>query len=53
MVDDLEEVILALKAAGMATPNYKILPDGAYYFYNGQEDDHPPVYSPEPRGQID
>ena len=53
MVDELEEVILALRAAGMSMPQYKLLPDGSYYFYYGQEDFNPTVYSPESGRQVD
>ena len=47
MVDEIEEVILALKAAGMSMPQYEVLPDGSYYFYYGQKDTNPTIYSPE------
>lgn len=53
MVDELEEVILALRAAGMSMPQYKILPDGSYYFYYGQEDINTTIYSPESGRQVD
>jgi hypothetical protein len=51
-MDDVEEVILALKAAGMAMPQYKVLEDGSYYFYNGQENADIAVHSTESRGQV-
>ena len=39
MMEDIEEVILALKAAGYAMPQYEILPDGAvHYFYGTKEE---------------
>jgi hypothetical protein len=47
VVDELEEVILALKAAGMSMPQYEILPDGSYYFYYGQKDANPSIHIPE------
>lgn len=51
-MDEIEEVILALRAAGVPMPQYKILPDGSYYFYYGQEDIDTAVYSEEPRGSV-
>jgi len=51
-MDELEEVILALKAAGMSAPQYKVLEDGSYYFYNGQENADITVHSTESRGQV-
>jgi hypothetical protein len=53
MVDELEEVILALKAAGWAVPSYKILDTGVFYFDNRQQEaSDTPVYSEEPRGNV-
>lgn len=52
-MDELEEVILALRAAGMAMPQYQILPDGSYYFYYGQEDINTTIHIQEPRSQVD
>lgn len=52
-MDELEEVILALRAAGMAMPQYKILPDGSFYFYYGQEDINTTIHIPESRSQVD
>lgn len=40
---DLEEVILALKAAGYAAPEYEILPDGSTHLFYGQKDRNTPV----------
>jgi len=51
-MDELEEVILALRAAGVAMPQYQILPDGSYYFYYGQEDINTTIHSEEPRSQV-
>lgn len=51
-MDELEEVILALKAAGLAMPQYKVLPDGSYYFYYGQEEFNPPIHSEESGSQV-
>jgi len=51
--EDIEEVILALKAAGYATPSYKILDNGVVYFdYGQQETSNTPVYSEEPRSNV-
>jgi hypothetical protein len=38
MTEDIEEVILALRAAGYATPQYEILPDGAVHYFYGSKD---------------
>ena len=47
-MDEIEEVILALKAAGWAVPSYKILDTGVLYFdYRQQEADDTPVHSGE------
>lgn len=35
--EEIEEVILALRAAGAACPQYEVLPDGSYHFFNGQK----------------
>lgn len=51
-MDELEEAILALKAAGWATPRYTILENGVVYFEYGQTQQHPPVHSEEPRGNV-
>jgi hypothetical protein len=45
---DLEEVILALKAAGFAAPEYEILPDGSTHFFYGQKNIDTPVSFKEP-----
>lgn len=51
--NELEEVILALKAAGIAVPNFQILDDGAVYFdYGQQEANHTGVYSQAPRSDL-
>lgn len=51
--EEIEEVILALKAAGMQMPEYEILPDGSYHFFqNGQTKLNITVYSQEPRSPI-
>jgi hypothetical protein len=52
-MDEIEEVILALRAAGMSMPQYKILPDGSFYFYYGQEDINTTIHSEEPRRSVD
>jgi hypothetical protein len=36
--EDIEEVILALKAAGHPMPQYEILPDGAVHYFYGSKD---------------
>jgi hypothetical protein len=51
-MDEIEEVILALKAAGVPMPQYKILPDGSYYFYYGQENFDIGIHSEEPRSSV-
>jgi hypothetical protein len=51
-MDEIEEVILALRAAGVSMPQYKILPDGSYYFYYGQENIDTTIYSEEPRSSV-
>lgn len=52
-MDELEEIILALQAAGIAVPNFKILDDGVVYFdYGQQEANHTGVYSQEPRSDL-
>lgn len=51
--EDLEEVILSLKAAGLAMPEFKILSDGSYLLYtNGQEIGDITVHSSESRGDV-
>jgi len=51
--EELEEVILSLKAAGLAMPEFKILPDGSYLIYtNGQKIGDIAVHSSEPRSNI-
>jgi hypothetical protein len=52
-MDEIEEVILALRAAGVPMPQYKILPDGSYYFYYGQEDIDTAIHSQASRRQVD
>ena len=53
-MDEIEEVILALKAAGWAVPAYKILDDGVVYFDNGRSQTNDTgVHFQEPRGQVD
>ena len=51
-MDELEEAILALRAAGWAVPSYTILDNGVVYFEYGQTEQHPPIHSEEPRGDI-
>jgi hypothetical protein len=51
--EEIEEVILALKAAGMQMPEYEILQDGSYHFFqNGQAKLNTTVHSQEPRSPI-
>jgi hypothetical protein len=51
--EELEEVILSLKAAGVAMPEFKILPDGSYLLYtNGQKIGDITVHSSEPRSDV-
>ena len=51
---EIEEVILALRVAGVSCPQYEILQDGSYHFFttNGQEIQNPPVHSPESGSDI-
>ena len=46
-MDELEEAILALRAAGWAVPSYTILDNGVVYFEYGQTEQHHPVHSEE------
>jgi len=39
-MESIEEVILALRAAGWDAPEYEILPDGSYYFFHGSKETH-------------
>lgn len=51
--EELEEVILSLKAAGVPMPEFKILPDGSYLLYtNGQKIGDITVYSSESRSDV-
>ena len=51
--EELEEVILSLKAAGVPMPEFKILPDGSYLLYtNGQKIGDITVHSGESRGDV-
>jgi hypothetical protein len=51
--EELEEVILSLKAAGLAMPEFKILPDGSYLIYtNGQKIGDIVIHNPEPRSEV-
>jgi hypothetical protein len=51
--EELEEVILSLKAAGLAMPEFKILPDGSYLLYtNGQKIGDITIYNAEPRSDV-
>lgn len=51
--DEIEEVILALKAAGMQMPEYEILQDGSYHFFqNGQTKLNTAVHSKEPGSSL-
>ena len=38
MMEDIEEVILALRAAGYAMPQYEILPDGSVHYFTNSND---------------
>ena len=51
--EEMEEVILALKASGFSMPEFKILPDGSYLLYaNGQKIGDITVHSGPPRSQV-
>ena len=47
VMEDAEEIILALKAAGYAMPQYEILPDGSYHFFHGSKDINSLLHSSE------
>lgn len=50
---EIEEVILALRAAGAACPQYEILADGSYHFFtDGQKIQNPVVHITEPRSDV-
>ncbi len=48
MMEDIEEVILALKAAGQSMPEYEILPDGSVHFFYGTKEKNSLLLSQEP-----
>ena len=51
--EELEEVILSLRAAGVAVPEFKILSDGSYLLYtNGQKIGDITLHSTEPGGSV-
>ena len=52
MIEDVEEVILALRAAGYSMPQYEILPDGSYHFFHGPKDTNSILHS-QPSGSED
>lgn len=52
MMEDIEEVILALRAAGYSTPQYEILPDGAVHYFYGTKEENSLIYSKQ-SGSID
>ena len=52
-MDELEEVILALRAAGLAVPEFQILPDGSYYFYYGQENANLTIHLTKSGSEVD
>ena len=39
-MESVEEIILALRAAGWDAPEYEILPDGSYHFFHGNKETH-------------
>jgi len=45
MTEEIEEAILALRAAGYATPQYEVLPDGSYHFFYGPKDTNSLLHS--------
>ena len=52
-MDEIEEVILALRAAGWAVPSYTILDTGVLYFDNRQQEEvNPAIHPKEPRGDV-
>ena len=38
MTEELEEIILAFKLAGISMPNYQVLEDGSVYIYYGSKE---------------
>lgn len=51
--DELEEVILALRASGIPMPECKRLPDGSYLLYaDGQKIGDITIYPTESGGQV-
>jgi hypothetical protein len=49
-MEDIEEVILALKAAGYAMPQYEILPDGAVHYFYGTKEENSLIHSQQSGG---
>jgi|FreactcultuFSWF8_1027224.scaffolds.fasta_scaffold04287_4 hypothetical protein len=37
-MESIEEIILALRAAGWDAPDYEVLPDGSYHFFHGNKE---------------
>jgi hypothetical protein len=50
MMEDIEEVILALRAAGYATPEYEILPDGSVHYFYGTKEKNSLIHSQQSGG---
>jgi hypothetical protein len=44
-MEDIEEVILALRAAGHSTPQYEILPDGSVHYFYGTKEENSLIHS--------
>ena len=49
-MENIEEVILALRAAGYATPQYEILPDGSVHYFYGTKEENSIIHSEQSRG---
>jgi hypothetical protein len=50
-MEDIEEVILALRAAGYSMPQYEILADGSYHFFYGPKEQNSILHTEEPRSE--
>jgi len=37
MMESLDDIILALRAAGWDAPQYEVLPDGSYHFFHNPQ----------------
>lgn len=51
-MESIEEIILALRAAGWDAPEYEVLPDGSYHFFHGNKETHSLISSIQTGDQI-